>query len=683
MTFLYPSFLWALFAIAIPIIIHLFNFRTHKIVYFSNVAFLDDIEQETKSRNRLKDLLILLFRILAIASLVIAFANPVKLQNKAAAKNEDCLNNYVLFLDNSFSMSAFENEGTVLDAAKSKAVGIVNSMKQNTKFLFFNNDFSPTLSHFYIKDITLQNISKTANSPNFMPASFVFQQISNLINDENMNCSPDIFYISDFQKNTFDIENIQVDTSTNVLLLPVYPTMTDNVYIDTLWFESPYHLYNSPDSMIVRIVNNSPNDLVNQPIKLFLNDTLKTLSSVNLKANSQTDVKLQYINTQKGFIAGRVEIDDYPVSYDNNLFFNYYIAPKIKVLLLENRPNVYIEKFYDDNKYFELTKQNILNFSVAELSDYQIIILVSADMLSSGLSMQLSDYIEQGGVVVVIPSSGANIGSLNEFLSGCGLPSLASVDTQDIFIDRINLSSKIYKNAFAEIKPNSTFPKIREHYKFSAETMTNTEDLLFLENGDKYLIGTDYGQGTAYLFASDLSENITDFMLNPVSVPTFYNIAVFQRTADESYRIIGDKSAFEKKVTAKAEVVKFRNETTGMEFFPKILQTRTGLLKLQLSGIPLLAGNYAILNQDEKIGEISLNYSRKESDLQYYSTEELYDLLKKYGFENWKIIESQGVALQKDLQINVKGRHLWKFFVILSLIFLLGEILVIKFLKSS
>ena len=77
MSFAYPEFLFALAAISVPIVIHLFNFRRFKKVYFSDIRFLKDVEIETKSRNKLKNLLILLSRILAITFLVMAFAKPV------------------------------------------------------------------------------------------------------------------------------------------------------------------------------------------------------------------------------------------------------------------------------------------------------------------------------------------------------------------------------------------------------------------------------------------------------------------------------------------------------------------------------------------------------------------------------------------------------------------------------
>ena len=76
MKLLYPEFLWALFALSIPIIIHLFNFRKFTKVYFSNIELLKEVKLETKSKSRLKHLLILLIRLLLVTFLVFAFAQP-------------------------------------------------------------------------------------------------------------------------------------------------------------------------------------------------------------------------------------------------------------------------------------------------------------------------------------------------------------------------------------------------------------------------------------------------------------------------------------------------------------------------------------------------------------------------------------------------------------------------------
>src|SRR3954463_7435883 len=119
MQFVYPSFLFALAAVAIPILIHLFNFRKYKKIYFTNVRFLKEIKQDTRSRSQLKHLLILLARILAIIFLVFAFAQPYIPRNKNTLVSGT--RDVSLFIDNSFSMDAVGQNGSLIEVAKKKA----------------------------------------------------------------------------------------------------------------------------------------------------------------------------------------------------------------------------------------------------------------------------------------------------------------------------------------------------------------------------------------------------------------------------------------------------------------------------------------------------------------------------------------------------------------------------------
>src|SRR5450631_1628843 len=112
MNFTYPAFLFALSAIAIPIIIHLFNFRKFKTVYFSNVRFLKEVKEETQAKSKLKNLLVLIARILAIVFLVFAFAQPfIPSANKKVIVGDKTVS---IFIDNSFSMDAVNKNGTLL-----------------------------------------------------------------------------------------------------------------------------------------------------------------------------------------------------------------------------------------------------------------------------------------------------------------------------------------------------------------------------------------------------------------------------------------------------------------------------------------------------------------------------------------------------------------------------------------
>ena len=79
-----PLFLWGLLALAIPIAVHLFQFRRYRKVYFSNVDRLESLQTESRRQSNLRRWLVLLMRCLAIVFLVLAFA-PAAGRNYAPA----------------------------------------------------------------------------------------------------------------------------------------------------------------------------------------------------------------------------------------------------------------------------------------------------------------------------------------------------------------------------------------------------------------------------------------------------------------------------------------------------------------------------------------------------------------------------------------------------------------------
>jgi hypothetical protein len=151
MSFVNPWFLFALTALAIPVIIHLFNFRKFKKIYFTNVRFIAEIKQETKKRSQLKHLLILLMRLLAIACLVIAFAKPYipsPLQHKKFTGRQAIS----VYIDNSFSMEALSTGGRLLDLAKTKAREIANAYNPSDLYQVLTNDFEGIHQRFVNRD---------------------------------------------------------------------------------------------------------------------------------------------------------------------------------------------------------------------------------------------------------------------------------------------------------------------------------------------------------------------------------------------------------------------------------------------------------------------------------------------------------------------------------------------------
>ena len=133
MGFVYPYFLFGLFAVAIPIVIHLFNFRKFKKVYFTNVKLLTDLQSESKKQSKVRDIILLCLRCLTICLLVLLFANPYIKDDKKVLVS-DSGNAVLVFVDNSFSMENSSDKGSLLDVAKQKARDIAMQYWQSDVF---------------------------------------------------------------------------------------------------------------------------------------------------------------------------------------------------------------------------------------------------------------------------------------------------------------------------------------------------------------------------------------------------------------------------------------------------------------------------------------------------------------------------------------------------------------------
>ena len=138
-------------------------------MYFSNTAILNEVKNEKSSSNRLKHLLVLLTRILAILFMVMAFAQPYFKGANSQNNNEK---NISIYIDNSFSMNAEGNGLLLLDEAKEVATAIINSYSENEKFQILSNDFegkhqrlvNKTEAKHFLNDLKISATSRTSQA---------------------------------------------------------------------------------------------------------------------------------------------------------------------------------------------------------------------------------------------------------------------------------------------------------------------------------------------------------------------------------------------------------------------------------------------------------------------------------------------------------------------------------------
>jgi hypothetical protein len=697
MKFVNPSFLFALSAISIPILIHLFNFRKFKTVYFTNVRFLREVKEETQSKSQLKHLLVLLARILAITFLVLAFAQPyIPWQQKKIQTGARAIS---IYIDNSFSMDAENKSGRLLDEARKDARDIASAFKPSDQFQLLTNDFEGKHQRLVNREEFLENLEEVKLSPSVRTLSEVFSRQADVLNHSGApRGNKSAFLVTDFQKSITDPEKIKNDTAIEVRLVPVVPQETKNLYIDSCWFETPVRKLNQAESIHIRIRNASSQDYTNIPMKLFLNGQQKTPASFSIPANGKVDTLIAFTVREPGWQQGRVEITDSPITFDDIFYFSFEISKTIPVLCIEpasksslpadrNRP---IGNLFHKDSAFAYTEVKETAIDYSSLGKNRLIILNGLNTISSGLSQELKRFIGGGGSLLLFPSSDIDVEAYRLFLNSMNTVSFTEKDTAGSKVDVLNFDQQIYREGVFEHKNGSSIPSnaqldlpvVFSHYKMEKNSHSNQEILMKLRNGDTFLARYGFEKGSIYLCSSALGATGSNFAQHALFVPTLLQIALFSTQQNRLFYTVGRNEIIELNGTpASGENVFHITSADGkFDIIPEhhIADAQTEIfIRNQVKE----AGNYFLQTGREHLAGLSFNYDRKESDISVWKPEDVKTRFDLPGLTNFTLLESSQKGLHDQLTQIDQGKKLWKWCILLALLFLAAETALLRLLK--
>jgi hypothetical protein len=681
MSFLNPAFFWALTAISIPIIIHLINFRRHKLLYFSNTKYLFNIKKETKNKTRLKQLLILLARILSIIMLVFVFSGPFIPFDKNKDIDSEPTAITGIYLDNSYSMQAEGKSGQLFALAKQTALEIVINSPSNMQYVYINNEIKPEHQNLLSREQAISEIEKTEITPFQIGMDDVILKASTII-ESDVNST--IYLLSDMQKSFIKEPVANLGDNINLVFIPIVGQNANNIFIDTCFFETPVHRYGQHEKLIVRVRSFSNEDNYDIPLHLFINDSLKAFAGVNLEAGETKDIEINFLNTTHGHIDARLELTDYPIIYDNSIYFNYYIAEKIRVLGIGGQgENRFLNALYhsdEDNFDFQFVKQGTeqsMGFSA-----FDIIVLHDISDISSGLSDALKNFVNDGGTLSFIPSDELNHSSVNSFMNlfNAGLFSYEKAGSLRMAAPDYN--HRLFEDVFQKHETQADFPVLASIHKFSPNTASAPEILMRTENNLPLLTKYSYGRGSLYIFTMPINNTNIDYVRHPVYVPVMYNMALNAQLNNPHYILLEQGSEFEiisYREIADNELIKITNKE-DIEIIPEH-RFAGNSLSVFLPEEITEAGNYKVYSGKKLISGLSVNYNRNESVSEYYNNENLNKLVNtKYG-SSATVIESGKENYYQAIKELGSGQPLWQIFLLLALFFVICEILLIRFLR--
>lgn len=676
MSFVYPWFLWALLAIAIPIIIHLFHFRRFKTVYFTNVQFLKEVKEQTSARSKLKHLLVLLARILAVVFLVLAFAMPYIPSKNGAAKegNKDVS----IFFDNSFSMAAESEDVRLLEKARTRIEEIINAYSIDDRIQLLTADFEGRDQRLLSKEDALTRLNEISISYKVRDLSKVLARQKQAIQGGN-NSNKEIYMVSDFQKNITDLKP-HTDTTVQLNLVPLQSVQSQNVAIDSAWFQSPVQSLNQPNPMVVKVRNWSDREIPNVRMSLDIANQTRPVGTLTIPAETSIYDTIDIPVLKTGWYEAKLSITDYPIEFDNDYYFTFNVDEQVDILQVHGAAaNRFITATFRDNEYFKATTQSAGQLNYSEFSNYDLIILDGLQAIPSGLISELYTYAENGGNVVVFPHPAANLGDYGNLTRQFNANTYRPLERRERKVSFVNFEEFIFNDVFEERRSNLKLPTSQANFKLAKRGSSGEEVILRYRDGGTFVGKYRRGKGHLFLAAAPLDLDYSDFVQNgEIFVPMLYKMALSATADSKVGYVIGRDEVLETDNRATSAEMVYKMRGNRGEFIPE-QRAMGSRVVLGLNNQITTAGFYDLyLKAEENLDKYGFNYDRKESFLAFYNQEELASLI---GAQAAIIEGNNSASFAEIMSTQNQGTPLWKYCLIAVLCFLALETALLRLWK--
>ncbi len=711
MIFVNSSILFALTAVLIPVIIHLFNLRKVRKIEFSTLMFLKDIRKSKFKRIRIKQLILLFIRILIITSIVLAFSNPV-IEGYNALGSGNSQKSAIIILDNSFSMDIKDATGSNFEKSKSIVNDILSQFTENDNITFLLSS-QITQKDFQIMQLPLSKIKEALSNSKNGYKIFYYSELKTLIDKFDSfvnNRTKEYFIVSDFRKPNFtEIDNLAVANSQNsqIFLVNSSDRNGDNISIDEVVLKSKFVFSESNIRVSVKVTNHSSNAVFNKIIRLYTDDKLAQEIAVDLNNNESKNVDFNFRQAKTGSLKCRIELsrDDYSkdeLGQDNNYYFVINIPEVVRLgvlgdynsesykyiqLAINAANNITSDSSGGSKPIFHLS--NISPLSSVIKTD--VLIINDKRNFTENEKILIKSYLTEGKGVLIFPSKDLDVDNYNSLFYSLDMFSLnksinhSSEKQPGLAFKKIDYSHPVFEGIFKKgntlenNKPEFESPQINMYWSILPEL--NSYPLITLSNNNVFLSESNYQKGKLMFYSvsantdmskfpmtglfpsvlirslqylsGDINENI-DYQIGKTNVITANDIKKidYYTTPDNSkvpFSVNFEKTVKEKEIAKNYFSFPFTSQTE----YPGFYQFNDSA-----SGKNIVA---------------ALNPDFSEGDLTLVNKKEITGYFEKIGFKNVKYIENHE-RIKNEINSLRNGLELWKYFLLFSVLLIMLEI---------
>ncbi|MFQ5636989.1 MAG: BatA domain-containing protein [bacterium] len=688
LTFLNSAILIGLTAVALPILIHLFTRQKIKVVDFSSLRFLKELQKQQIRRLKLKQILLLILRALLILALVFAFARPALKESATASLKSGAQLTAIFILDNTLSMGR-ESEGTLLlEKAKQRALEVLSFIRQGDEIYLLYPQNPPLFAHHgarFNSESVRELIEDTELSYAGTDYSTAFELVDNIMR-ASTNINKEVYLIGDLQRNglrTTDNGAKYFDQNVKLFVMPVTEPESENLSISDISVANQI-LEKDKVMEIEAVVNNhSPRAVKNKLVHLFVNGKRVAQNTVDLAPGAAQKIVFRMVPDRTGQQSGYVLLEDDDLLEDNRRFFTFTIPDQVSVLLVGNRREdtalLTLALNPEQPEPGRVKYKQILSSGLnkTSLENYNVVALSNIAKFENVDALKIRRFVEAGGGLLVFLGADVDIRNYNQYLhSKLNVPLLTESITsqgQDGFLSlgKIDFSHAIFRNVF-DVEKNVVSPHFR--FVISVQSDKPMDKIIEFSNGMPFLFESSYRKGRILYFTSGLSNDWSDLPVRGLFVPLVNRAVTYlagYASENDDDLTVGQVVSFSPEESVNVTQLTLEApDGTRHQIKPEITKGRYFVHFPETD----LTGVYKLINESGEIAKWAVNYDPAEAD---HAAFEIDELRKTVGTEKVaEITQTQDIA--EALKQSRFGRELWKYFAFAALVLIIAEMVFVR-----
>ena len=692
MNFLNPLVLFGLIAASIPLILHLLNLRKLKIIEFSSLKFIKEMQKTKIRKLKLKQILLLILRTLIIIFIVLAFARPTVSTNLpligSYAKSD-----IVILIDNSFSMDVSDEFGNRWTQTKNLANDIIKNMIDGdqatiipmTSTGILNNTLTSSKSSLKQELGKLSISNKISNLDNTI--RYAYSLLGNSIN-----LRKEINIITDGQQNIFQKKLDETKgyflSNTSLFIVPVgiqSSSQINNTSVDSVNFITRIIQSGKPVEIKTFIHNHSNSDITGLVASLYMNGSRVAQRAVDITAGQTRDMVLTSETNSAGLIKGFVEIENDALDYDNTRYFSFSIPDKPKIAVFGNQSSILpLSIILNDNNG---VSSNLSSYAASQIpstdfSKFDIVVFADGPYRPQDFD-KVRDFVKNGGSFLLFADNATTTEIFSKGISTLGFTGLNLVNVvgKPVQFDYTDKQHPIFDGVF---KGKTDNKKIVESPQILRLMPPKSGQKIISTPAGQFLSESRVDKGKVFYVSINLSNEWSNFTRTGIFPVLIYRSIIYltaKESVGQSYTI-GEPVRYILPAKYSGDNnYKIVDPNNRESFYQSVSLPSGNILDLSNFDIP---GIYTIYTSENMIaGHFALNKDPSESTIKKTNEKEIKESLKQLVNEKSEIDILDPNKLIKGINRAKSGSELWQFLIVLALLTALTEMFVARSIKND